>query len=103
MVTGRLIVEDQDGVFEFGTADKRGRDVTLTVRNPVLWTRLIMSSDIGGPSHIPPNISSVSLTVLLDYRGLTASEAYMEGDFDVSSLKDLLNVGVIHLLLNSIC
>ena len=40
---------------------------------------------------------------LVYYRGLTVSEAYMEGDFDVSSLKDLLNVGVIHLLLNSIC
>ena len=62
-----------------------------------------MSSDIGGSSHIPTNISSFSLTGLLDYRGLTVSEAYMEGDFDVSSLKDLLNAGVIHLLLNSIC
>ncbi|KAI1791875.1 cyclopropane fatty acid synthase [Ganoderma leucocontextum] len=66
IVRGTLTVEDGDDTFVFGSSP--GLAVTLQVCNPDMWTRILISSDLG------------------------VSEAYMEGEFHVSSLKDLLNL-----------
>ncbi|EIN09175.1 cyclopropane fatty acid synthase [Punctularia strigosozonata HHB-11173 SS5] len=68
IVKGTLAIVDEDGTTEFGDPDSNGISVTLTVNSPNMWTRVMMSNDLG------------------------VSEAYMESDFDVSSLKDLLNL-----------
>ncbi|KAM5530937.1 hypothetical protein V8D89_015382 [Ganoderma adspersum] len=66
IIRGTLTVEDGDDKFVFGSSP--GLTVTLKVCNADMWTRVLISGDLG------------------------VSEAYMEGDFQVSSLKDLLNL-----------
>ncbi|KXN84102.1 Cyclopropane-fatty-acyl-phospholipid synthase, partial [Leucoagaricus sp. SymC.cos] len=63
---GCLIVEDDAGEYQFGkTGDLT---VFVKVKNDNLWTRLLLSYNIG------------------------FAEAYMHGDFEVSDLRDLLNL-----------
>ncbi|PIL24607.1 hypothetical protein GSI_12491 [Ganoderma sinense ZZ0214-1] len=66
VVHGTLTVEDGADTFLFGSSP--GLAVTLKVHKPDMWTRILISSDLG------------------------VSEAYMQGDFEASSLKDLLNL-----------
>ncbi|RDX51315.1 cyclopropane fatty acid synthase [Lentinus brumalis] len=68
--TGNLIIKDSDekGILEFGLADSAGTSVTLTVIDPNMWVRIMFSNDLG------------------------VSEAYMNGEFEVTSLKGLLNL-----------
>ncbi|KAI0365457.1 cyclopropane-fatty-acyl-phospholipid synthase [Pilatotrama ljubarskyi] len=70
ILSGGLIIEDDDGVYKFGnTAGKKASSVvTIRVRRPSMWTRILMSNDLG------------------------VAEAFMHGDFDVSDLKGLLNL-----------
>ncbi|KAI0766217.1 cyclopropane-fatty-acyl-phospholipid synthase [Trametes elegans] len=70
IVTGRLLIVDDDGVFSFGQDEVKDARavVTLHVHNPAMWARIAVSNDLG------------------------VSEAYMEGDFTVSDLKGLLNL-----------
>ncbi|KAI0033834.1 cyclopropane-fatty-acyl-phospholipid synthase [Vararia minispora EC-137] len=68
LLKGRLAIEDKDGAFGFGDDDSSSMLVTMKVHDANLWTRIMISNDLG------------------------VSEAYMEGDFEVSSLKDLLNL-----------
>ncbi|EIN09720.1 CFS1-like protein [Punctularia strigosozonata HHB-11173 SS5] len=68
IIKGHLIIVDEHGTSEFGDSRSEGQQVTLTVNNPNMWIRIVMSNDLG------------------------AAEAYMESDFDVSSLKALLNL-----------
>ncbi|OCH88840.1 cyclopropane-fatty-acyl-phospholipid synthase [Obba rivulosa] len=65
---GHLVIEDDEGEHVFGEPVPKQEIVVMTVRSPNVWARLFLSYDIG------------------------LSEAYMEGDFDVSSLKGLLNL-----------
>lgn len=85
---GTLVLEDSQGrqVFPAGTTSTDGA-VVLKVVNDNLWLRILMSHDIG------------------------LAEAYMEGDFHVSSLKGLLNLWLDNRevmagfknIINSIC
>ena len=80
------MVKDANGAHEFGTSSgDTARPVIMTVQNARMWTRIIMSHDLGCEPPQYPNL----LIVLTRY---LVAEAYIEGDFDVSSMKDLLNV-----------
>ncbi|KAI0311300.1 cyclopropane fatty acid synthase [Amylostereum chailletii] len=68
IVKGQLTIEDNEGVHVFGSSDSGGWQATLKVFNEDMWARIFTSYDMG------------------------FSEAYMAGDFDVSSLKGLLNI-----------
>ncbi|KAJ7759150.1 cyclopropane fatty acid synthase [Mycena metata] len=68
LVKGELIIEDNEGVHHFGTAQPGREPVVLKVINADMWTRIYLSHDLG------------------------LSEAYMTGDFEVSSLQGLLNL-----------
>ncbi|EMD41292.1 hypothetical protein CERSUDRAFT_78947 [Gelatoporia subvermispora B] len=65
---GHLVVEDDEGKHVFGEPVSSQETVVMTVRNPDVWARLFLSYDIG------------------------LGEAYMQGDYDVSSLKGLFNL-----------
>ncbi|KAH9918572.1 cyclopropane fatty acid synthase [Epithele typhae] len=68
IINGHLVVDDDHGSHSFGNPDTSLPTVTLTVRKDRMWTRIMSSSDIG------------------------FSEAYLNGDFDVSSMKHLLDL-----------
>ncbi|KAL1937271.1 hypothetical protein VTO73DRAFT_13880 [Trametes versicolor] len=70
IVKGTLIVVDDDGTYSFGqpASKETSTIVTMHVHNPRVWIRIILSNDLG------------------------VAEAYMQGEFTVSSLKDLLNL-----------
>ncbi|KAI0666059.1 cyclopropane-fatty-acyl-phospholipid synthase [Trametes maxima] len=64
---GGLIITDEHGTHKFGNTE--GTEVVLLrVHNPAFWTRIVVSHDIG------------------------VAEAFMQGDFTVSDLKELLNL-----------
>ncbi|EMD32775.1 hypothetical protein CERSUDRAFT_108601 [Gelatoporia subvermispora B] len=65
---GHLIIEDDEGEHVFGVPSSDREAVRLVINSPDVWARLFLSYDIG------------------------LSEAYMQGDFDVSSLQSLLNL-----------
>ncbi|KAI0352114.1 cyclopropane fatty acid synthase [Trametes cingulata] len=69
---GRLAIVDEDGAQHvFGEGDDKSAPpsvVTLWVHNASLWSRILISHDLG------------------------VSEAFMQGDFTVSDLKGLLNL-----------
>ncbi|KAJ6511411.1 putative cyclopropane fatty acid synthase [Mycena vitilis] len=67
VIKGQLVVEDSEGTHTFGIRDKNEDPVTMKVHNARLWMRILVSYDLG------------------------LSEAYMDGDFDVSDLTGLLN------------
>ncbi|TCD67191.1 cfs1-like protein [Steccherinum ochraceum] len=65
----RLTIIDGDGEHEFGpTPSKDSPTIVLKVHNDSMWARILLSHDLG------------------------LGEAYMQGDFEVSSLKGLLNL-----------
>lgn len=88
IIRGTLTVEDGDKTFVFGSPP--GLTVTLRVHKPDMWTRVLISGDLGGTLALHGFTWCSLRPVILDP---VVSEAYMEGDFQVSSLKDLLNVG----------
>ncbi|TCD61764.1 cfs1-like protein [Steccherinum ochraceum] len=63
-----LVVIDHDGEHHFGPSNAKLPPITLKVQNDNIWARILLSHDLG------------------------VAEAYMHGDFEVSSLKDLLNM-----------
>lgn len=86
IVKGRLVVNDHDGSYTFGSdSDGAFPVVTVDVLNSNLWIRVMTSNDIGGEYFLPFR-EMYRLNMHL------VSEAFMNGDFDASSLKDLLNV-----------
>ncbi|KAJ6456451.1 Mycolic acid cyclopropane synthetase-domain-containing protein [Mycena sanguinolenta] len=68
LVKGELLIEDHEGTHHFGTAQSGRALVVLKVVNDNMWTRICLSHDIG------------------------LSEAYMFGDFEVSTLQGLLDL-----------
>ncbi|KAJ7320737.1 Mycolic acid cyclopropane synthetase-domain-containing protein [Mycena albidolilacea] len=68
LVKGELLIEDQEGTHSFGTAQSCRAPVVLKVLNDNMWARICLSHDIG------------------------LSEAYMFGDFEVSTLQGLLDL-----------
>ncbi|KAI0727633.1 cyclopropane-fatty-acyl-phospholipid synthase [Fomitopsis betulina] len=66
---GQLLIEDHEGKHAFGEAEC-SRPVTMTIRCDDVWARVVLSLDMG------------------------LSEAYMSGDFDVSSLKDMFDLWI---------
>ncbi|KAJ6498323.1 cyclopropane fatty acid synthase [Mycena vulgaris] len=68
LVKGELLIEDHEGVHHFGKAQPGQAPVVLKVLNDDMWTRIYLSHDLG------------------------LSEAYMIGDFEVSTLKGLLDL-----------
>lgn len=90
IVKGRLVVNDHDGSYTFGS-DSGGAFpiVTMDVRSSNLWIRVMTSNDIGGEY-----LRLLHETLITPVWGNTCSvsEAFMNGDFDTSSLKNLLTV-----------
>ncbi|KAJ7611783.1 cyclopropane fatty acid synthase [Roridomyces roridus] len=68
VVKGQLLVQDHQGTHHFGNADSGIEPVVLKILNDNMWLRICLSHDLG------------------------LSEAYMFGDFEVSSLQGLLNL-----------
>ncbi|KAJ7496790.1 cyclopropane fatty acid synthase [Mycena latifolia] len=70
LIRGQLIVDDDEGQHIFGELEDRESKpiVHLTVSNNAMWGQLFLSHDLG------------------------FAEAYMQGHFQTSSLKDLLNL-----------
>ncbi|KAK7012833.1 cyclopropane-fatty-acyl-phospholipid synthase [Favolaschia claudopus] len=68
LVKGELLIEDQEGNHHFGSQWSERTPVVLKVLNNNLWVRVCLSHDLG------------------------LSEAYMFGDFEVSTLEGLLDL-----------
>ncbi len=53
IVKGTLIVVDDDGTYSFGQPASKETSpiVTMHIHNPCVWTRIILSSDLGGWFH----------------------------------------------------
>ncbi|KAJ7092707.1 cyclopropane-fatty-acyl-phospholipid synthase [Mycena epipterygia] len=68
VLKGGLIINDAKGTHHLGDMDPKFKVVTIKVHNDRIWARIAMSYDIG------------------------LAEGYMAGDFEVSSLSDLLNM-----------
>ena len=81
------MIKDAGASYTFGSTTNDAQPlVTVTVHEAGMWTRILMVNDIGcefKPLTLCPSLSISRSPV---------SEAYMNGDFDVSSLKDLFNV-----------
>ncbi|KAJ7141646.1 cyclopropane fatty acid synthase [Mycena filopes] len=73
LTRGQLIITDTEGTHVFGTLPESGSEspsqaVSMTVTNDALWGQLFLSHDLG------------------------LGEPYMQGHFEVSDLKGLLNL-----------
>ncbi|KAL1937279.1 hypothetical protein VTO73DRAFT_13888 [Trametes versicolor] len=69
ILKGTLVVIDDDGTYHFGqTASKESAPVVMHIHSARVWTRIILSNDLG------------------------VAEAFMEGEYTVSNLKGLLNL-----------
>ncbi|KAI0040390.1 cyclopropane-fatty-acyl-phospholipid synthase [Auriscalpium vulgare] len=68
VLTGSLIVQEETRSHEFGTSAPGRRPVVVKVLNDIFWVRVVVSHDIG------------------------VTEAYMNGDIDISSLQDLFEL-----------
>ncbi|PCH33071.1 cyclopropane fatty acid synthase [Wolfiporia cocos MD-104 SS10] len=68
IVRGELHIEDSEGKRVFGVPNSKRPVVIMRVHNDDLWARIVLSLDMG------------------------LSEAYMNCDFDVSSLKDMFDL-----------
>ncbi|GBE86996.1 Tuberculostearic acid methyltransferase UfaA1 [Sparassis crispa] len=68
LVHGQLHIEDSRGNFIFGSLLPNRDPVILVVKNDDMWARIVLSLDMG------------------------LSEAYINGDFDISSLKGLFDL-----------
>ncbi|KAJ3487084.1 hypothetical protein NLI96_g3776 [Meripilus lineatus] len=68
ITTGHLIVEDSEGIFEFGTPQKTGNTTRIRVLHKSFWARIFSSGDLG------------------------FSEAYMMGEVEVDNLKAVMDL-----------